>query len=88
MHVQVLTVNQVVDILLHYMDRGDWSEALLRTIPPRKRHRTEQQIGGPVKQMRYEPDQTTSSQNMDAMSEVGDDLMTSYNIESQSASLS
>jgi tRNA (guanine9-N1)-methyltransferase len=85
---QVLTVNQVVDILLHYMDRGDWSEALLRAIPPRKRNRTEQRIGGPAKQMRYESDQTTSSQNMDAMSEVGDDLMTSHNIESQSASFS
>jgi len=95
-HVQVLTVNQVVDILLQYMDLGDWGNALLKAIPSRKRSPTEP-LEGPKKQTRYDSDQTSSQRgdpNMDAMSEVGDDPMPvelsrdMSNVESQSASFS
>lgn len=93
---QVLTVNQVVDILLQYLDLGDWGKALLQAIPPRKRGPAEP-LEGPSKQARYDSDQTSSQRgdpNMDAMSEVGDDHMPVElsrdlsNVESQSASFS
>jgi hypothetical protein len=34
----VLTVNQIVEILLHYDETKNWETAFLRTIPPRKLH--------------------------------------------------
>ncbi|KAG0590503.1 hypothetical protein M758_1G111500 [Ceratodon purpureus] len=72
---QVLTVNQVVDILLQFLEVGDWGKALFTVIPPRKRGATEP-LEGKAKQAKYDSDQMSSQRGdpaMDAMSEVGDD---------------
>ncbi|KAG0586471.1 hypothetical protein KC19_2G093000 [Ceratodon purpureus] len=93
---QVLTVNQVVDILLQFLEVGDWGKALFTVIPPRKRGATEP-LEGKAKQAKYDSDQMSSQRGdpaMDAMSEVGDDPMSielvreMSNVESQSASFS
>lgn len=71
-------MNQVVDILLQFMEVGDWGKALFKVIPPRKRGSTERLEGKPAKQARYDSDQTSSQRGdptLDAMSEVGDDHM-------------
>ncbi len=33
---KVLTVNQVFQILLTYLDEGSWAEAIMKVLPPRK----------------------------------------------------
>lgn len=73
---QVLTVNQVVDILLRYMERGDWEKAVFAAIPPRKRGANDT-LAGLGKQSRLSSEETSSQkgpQSMDAMSEVGNDV--------------
>lgn len=74
---QVLTVNQVVDILLRFMELGDWAKALFAVIPPRKRGANER-LEGVAKQSRTDSEPCSSQKGepaMDAMSEVGDDPM-------------
>lgn len=74
---QVLTVNQVVDILLQYMDVGDWGKALFAAIPPRKRG-ADETLEGVSKQTKYDSDQMCSKRgdpSMDALSEAGDEPM-------------
>ena len=89
-------MNQVVDILLQFLEVGDWGKALFTAIPSRKRGATEL-LEGAAKQTKYDSDQTSSQRGdpaMDAMSEVGDNPMPvdlfreMSNVESQSASFS
>jgi len=73
---QVLTVNQVVEIMLRFAELGDWSKALFAVIPPRKRAAKEV-LESVAKQTRISPEQISQNgeQAMDAMSEVGDDFV-------------
>ncbi|XP_024366712.1 uncharacterized protein [Physcomitrium patens] len=74
---QVLTVDQVVDILLQFMNIGDWEKAVSTAIPPRKRVASDP-LEGASKQTKCDSDQMSSKRGdsaMDAMSEVGDEPM-------------
>lgn len=42
---QVLTVNQVVEILLKYLETGDWKTSFFDVIPQRKRCEAESEEG-------------------------------------------